>query len=239
MKRDGARALVLDAVLDREHRLVVDRDRPAEDQSLAVVIGEGDRAARGNNRVVGAPHRVRPGQRTGLRPDPAELRIIGMGAAGGREQHDVRARRVDGLAVILQGDVVDAAALEADRSPDRGRVDGDARRARKGILARFDHGSGSHSPRQGRGGAAWLARRGGLGALGRTVGLLGCLLCLALLFGLRHGIEIVPARAALRPKGRWRRGGFCFLHAWGLSDSRRRWRWGICRVARPSAGPRP
>ena len=69
---------------------------------------------------------------------------------------------IDGLAVVLQRDVVDAAAAQVDRAGDRGRVDADARAAGERRLPAFDHrrtGAGRIRDRTGQGTAgppAWL-----------------------------------------------------------------------------------
>ena len=62
---------------------------------------------------------VAVGQRPGIGADPAELGVIGRLAAGRREQHDLRALGVDGLVVVLERHVVDAAALQGDRAGER------------------------------------------------------------------------------------------------------------------------
>ena len=50
---------------------------------------------------------------------PAEFGIERMRAAGRREQHDRRRFRIDGLAIFDEREIVDAAALERDRSARR------------------------------------------------------------------------------------------------------------------------
>ncbi len=72
------------------------------------------------------------------RADEAGRRPVGVGRAAGRQQADQRALLVDRLAVVLEHEVVELAALEVDRAGDARRVDGDARgrrRAPRGTVA--------------------------------------------------------------------------------------------------------
>ena len=75
-------------------------------------------------------HARRAGDEAGFGP-------IGRGRAGRREQRDVRALGIDGLAIGLQDDVVDQAARQVDRAAEARRVDGDARARGERLGARL------------------------------------------------------------------------------------------------------
>ena len=106
-----------DALGDREHVVVVDRDHAGEAQPLAVVPGERDRMAEREGGGRSLPHRVGP-RHLDLRVggDPAFLGVVGAGLARGREQADVVALGIGGDVVVAQHDVVDGGALERDRA---------------------------------------------------------------------------------------------------------------------------
>ncbi len=81
--------------------------------------------------AIGGPDGVEIG---GLGPGRAyksRLGPIGVRRAGRREQSDIRALRVDRLAIILEDNIVDLAALEIDRAADAWRVDDHAGARRK------------------------------------------------------------------------------------------------------------
>jgi hypothetical protein len=70
-----------------------------------------------------------------------------MGGAGRRHQHDRRRRRIDGFTELRQRNVVDAAALERNRTAEVRRLDRNPRRRGKGFLAAlggFERGGRSH-----------------------------------------------------------------------------------------------
>ena len=130
-RRRGGR-LVLDAVGDGEHELVVDRDLAREDEAMAVVPLQRHRLARREHRAaLQRPHRVVVRQRLvhARRIAPAEIDEIGIVGALGRQQHDLRALLVGGLVIIFQAQIVEARALQHQRAVDRRRVDLDARAA--------------------------------------------------------------------------------------------------------------
>ena len=203
IKRDRGAAAVGHVVLDGEEIFVVDRDDAAERQPLAVVPGQRQRLRR--RQRAGAllrPHGlgVRQLRRTG-RGHPAEFGIERLRAAGRRQQHDRRRGRVDGGVIAVERNVVDARALERDRTAQRRRVDGDARGGGDG------GGAGDRLLRRGRRGRS-LAGDGGRRA--RNVRLRGLRRCrrlarlrlflrlllglfLLLLFQLRNADKILPA----------------------------------------------
>ena len=83
------------------------------------------------------PHRIRPRHllgRAGCR-HPAEFRIIGVRRARRREQHDRRRMGIDGFAVLLKRQIVDARAFEVDAAAKPRRVDRNMRRGRDHRLA--------------------------------------------------------------------------------------------------------
>ena len=77
------------------------------------------------------------------RADVALLGVVGMRTAGRRQQHDVRAVGLDRLAIVLERQIVDPAALERDRALEARRVDGDARAMRQRLLACKRRGRGA------------------------------------------------------------------------------------------------
>ncbi len=204
-QRDRAAAPVLHFVPDREQIMIVDRDGAAEQKALAVVISECYRAIDTETAVaLLGPQRVRPGhflRRPGGR-NPAELRVVGLGCAGGREQHDRRRFRIDGFAVLLERQIVDAGALKSDAAVEPGRFDGHALRCSDHGLAgvRLRRLGGSSRP-------AWhcrgAGRRPGRRRIERPVGArldlhLFLLLLLehrvvALLLHLRIADEVLPS----------------------------------------------
>ena len=148
--------LVVDLVGDGEHVFVVDGDLAREHEAGAVVVGQRHRMARRQIAAGGRPARL-PRRRLErfVVADEAGLGPIGIGGAGGREQHDVRALRVDGLAVGFQIEVVERGAVEIDRAADAGGVERDARMRGEGVGAR----TGSLPPSDG-----GARRRGGIDA---------------------------------------------------------------------------
>ena len=223
----GRRAAVLDRVLHREHELVVDRDRAAEDQTLLVLPGQGDRAAGSQRSLVGRPHRILVRQAARLRADPAELRVIGVLGAGGRQEHDDRALGIDGLAVVLQGHVVDAAAAQVDGAGDGGSVDGDARRAGEGCLTSLNSWSrrrARNRSRHGGRGATGLARAcGRIRCVGIDLRGLRLLRGLPLLFGLGSRKEVLPAQQDRQRQGDGDDEVFVIFTHGNVRDARR-WR---------------
>ena len=137
-QRHIARAGILHRVSHAEHILVIDRNRAGEDEALAIVPGEGHRLGARQCGCIGAPQRVgaRHVQAAARLADEAGVHIVGIGRGGRREQLDDRAVGVHRLAVGLQGDVIDATALQGDRALQAPGVDGDARaRGERGFAA--------------------------------------------------------------------------------------------------------
>ncbi len=196
--RRGAVAVVGDRVADREHVLVVDRDRAAEHEPGAVVVGQRHRCRAGEFRVRRRrPHRLGPGHRTGaLLGDPAEFGEIGVGGAARRQQHDGRALGIDGLVIVGEPQVVDPRPGQVDRS--RQGIGGDRHPLRFG--ERFVAGEAGRRlrpARRRRRGPFRRRRRGAAGALGgrrrrRLLLLLRDLLLLLGLLHLRPGEQDVP-----------------------------------------------
>ncbi len=128
MERDGIGAGIRHLVVDREHVFVVDRDGAGEFQPLAVVVSQRDRRILRERRLArGRPQRVRGGERKTFAADEARLRVIGVRTSRRRQEHDLRARRFDRLAIVLEREIVDTAAFQRDRAFEARRVDGDAR----------------------------------------------------------------------------------------------------------------
>ena len=205
-QRDRVVAFVLHLVFQGEQIAVVDRDGAAEDQACAVVIGQRHRMADAERaRALLLPHRVRSRHRRGGAGGghPAELGVERLRRARRREQHDGRRVAIDGLAILLERQIVDAPAFEVDAAVQRRRGDGDARRSRNHRLARCgcDRGRGGAGHWRRRAGAGCGARRSaGLrrirlrrAGLGLRLFLLLELGLLALLFHLRIADEILPA----------------------------------------------
>ena len=159
-------AFVGDRVGDGEHVLVVDRDDPLEDEALAVVPGQRHRLFRRQRFRVGGPDGVEIGRLDAAGADIAGRGPIGVGRAARREQPDQRAVFADRLAIVLEHEVVELAALEVDRAAEARRVDGDAGARRERLR------DGRGRDRAGRGGADRRndARRQRLGALRRLFG---------------------------------------------------------------------
>ena len=112
---------------DREHVFVIDRDDALERKARAVVPSQRHRLLDGQRLAVGGPNGVEIGGLGGVGADETGLGPIGVRRAGRREEADVRALRVNGLAIVLEDDVVELAALEVDRAADARRVNRDAR----------------------------------------------------------------------------------------------------------------
>ena len=205
-QRDRVAALVRHLVFQGEQITVVDRDGAAEDQARAVVVGQRHRMVDAERaRALLLPHRVRPRHRRGGAGGghPAELGVERLRRARRREQHDGRRVRIDGLAIVLERQIVDPAALEIDAAAQRRRGDGDARRSGNHRVARCgrDRGRGGAGHRRRRAGAGACARRGARlrrirlrrAGLGLRLFLLLEQRLLALLFHLRIADEILPA----------------------------------------------
>ncbi|CAL1690544.1 hypothetical protein MMB232_00671 [Brevundimonas subvibrioides] len=165
---DGGGAQVGDRVGHGEHVAVIDRQHAGEAQALTVVPGQGDRRRRRQGRSGRQPpDGVGTRNATAdVRPGPAELGEIGVLHALRPEQLLIGRGRVDGLAIVLQEQVVDPPALKRHRTLQRGGRDRDARDVAEGLGAVGDEGDragcacGRRDARRGR------ARRGGLLFLG-------------------------------------------------------------------------
>ena len=217
-QRHSLFGLVVDDVADGEHEVFVHRDDAAEHEPLAVVPRQRHRLVQREGFAVCRPHGVGAGRgdvRSGL-GDEAGLDEVWIGPPGGVQERDGRAAGLDGLAVIAQAHVVDAAAAQVDRTREARRVDAHARNAGERLLAagalngdrrrggRAGNGcggrggSGCRSGRRRRGAGSGRARscargrRRGLRERGGR-GRLGLLLGLPLPLGLGHAVEIIPA----------------------------------------------
>ena len=148
--------------------------------------------------MIGGPDGVEIGGLAPGRAYKSGLGPIGVRRAGRREQPDVRALRVDRLAIVLENNIVDPAALEVDRSADARRVDGHARtcrqsradrlrRVRRRSARRGRSSRGRRARRRRRG--AWLRLRRRLRAIRLHLGLH---LRLVLVLIQRAGVEILP-----------------------------------------------
>ncbi len=125
VQRNRLGGLVLDAIGHRKHVTVIHRDFTVKHEALAIVVGERHGRCFSQRIMIGLPQRIGRGQdkiRAGI-GDEARLGVIRRRRTRGREQNDVRTVRIDRLAVGLKRHVVDAPALERDRSVDRGGVE--------------------------------------------------------------------------------------------------------------------
>ena len=127
-KRDRPCAGVLDRVGNLEHVVAVDRDRAREGEPGRIDVAERHRRRRRQRLIAfgfpdGVGTRHRPGRRVA---DETELGILPVWQRRRVEQLDLRRILVDGQPVMLQLDVVDAAAGQVDRARDAGGVDLDA-----------------------------------------------------------------------------------------------------------------
>ena len=142
---DGGGAQVGHRVGHGEHVAGVDRQHAGEAQALAVVPGQGDRGRRRQGRSGGQPpDRIGPRNATrDIGSGPAELGEIGVLHALRTEQLLVRRRRVDGLPIVFQEQVVDPPALERQRTLQRRGRHRDARDIAQGFGAVGDEGDRS------------------------------------------------------------------------------------------------
>lgn len=136
---EGDRRLsgVLHLVGDRDHVMLVDRNRAGENHALGIGVGEGDRG--GFRQLVAACQRPNGG-RAGNAADflcrnVTEFGEVAVLGVGGREQRDDRARVIDGLMVVLEPDVIEAGAGKVDRAGDGVGLDGDALGSRNRLFA--------------------------------------------------------------------------------------------------------
>ena len=135
-QRDRRFALVDHPLGDREHVVPVDLDDLLEADALLVGPLQGDRLVDRQGVPVGAPQGLSVRQvELPVARRPAEAREVGPGRAQGRQEVDVGALRIDRLPVALQRQVVEAAADQRDRAPERFGLDGDARPGRERVLA--------------------------------------------------------------------------------------------------------
>ena len=190
--------LVGNALGNREHVVAVHRDLAREDEAVAVVEGQRDRGCRRELLAVGLPQRVGIGQGQFA----ALLREAGLGVvrprrARRRQQHDMRRPLIERLAVVLQREIVEPAALQGDRADQRRRVDLDARAIGQHRLAlALEGGRLRHDTTLRRGGARWLRqhrRRARLAGMRLLRIRLLRQLDLSGLLEPRPGVEILPA----------------------------------------------
>src|SRR5262249_2164886 len=128
---DGLWALVHHLVTYGKHVFVVDRDGAAEFESLPVVVDEGYRLAEPEcHATLLLPSRlaVRQWHVVAGGGDPAEFTVEGQRRTRRFKQNDRRRFRIDRLAVLREQKIVDARALEIDRSGKAGCLDLDTRR---------------------------------------------------------------------------------------------------------------
>ena len=90
----------------------------------------------------------RLGVLTPLPLDEPRLGKIGVGRAARRKEPDQRALLVDGLAIVLEHEIVELAALEVDRAAQARRVDDDPRARSQGLADRFFPGGGAPRERR-------------------------------------------------------------------------------------------
>ena len=176
--------IVGDAVGDAEHVFVVDGDDAGEERAMAIVPGQCHRmAGRQRARALLLPDALVVGH--GCCADPAEFGVIRIVGALGREQHDLRALGVGGLAIFLQAQIVELGALELDRAVQHRGVN------RHALAARFQRGVARHMV----GAAPCPARRGRPARQSRDGFFLMRQHGLTRLLGLhlRRGDEILPA----------------------------------------------
>ncbi len=119
--RNRAGALVLDRLRDGEQEVLVDREGALEDEAGAVVPGQRHRMIDRERAAVGLPDRVEGRQlHAGIAGGEAGFGEMRLRAARGAEQHDLRARGVDGVVIVLHHQVVEPAAFQGDRAVERG-----------------------------------------------------------------------------------------------------------------------
>ena len=131
IERHRLAGVVGDRPLDREHVVGVELEPLGEGQAGTVVPVQRHRVRGRELRTLGVPERLGAGQRRAGVADPAIFGEVGVRRTRRAEQHDLGRVRVHGLAVALQGDVVDPAALERDRAVDGAVVDPHPRRSRE------------------------------------------------------------------------------------------------------------
>ena len=115
----------------------------------AVVPGQGHRVRRGQRRRPRLSIASRgPGTLTvpGIGGDPAEFGEIGVRRSGRRQQHDLRALRIDRLVIGGERQIVDAGAGQIDRAVQSRRVDLDARLLGDGRGARLPRRCAATAP---------------------------------------------------------------------------------------------
>ena len=151
----------------REHIVAVDAEAAGEGEARAIVPGEIDRMIGRELAARAGPERIGSGNfdASVAAGDPTELDRIGLRGALGREQHDLGAVRIGGLAVADERQIVELAAYQIDRAGEARRVDFDARSLlQHGLARRGRRGSGHSGAGRGRG---RLRRRGLTGLRGR------------------------------------------------------------------------
>ena len=131
-QRDGRARVVLHAVVDREHVILVDRDATREDLSLPVVPRQHERRFR-RQRIAGCRPDGRGIRNAGLGPwrgRPACLGIRRRRRSLRRQEDDFIAVRVQLHAIFLEPQVVDLCARQPDRTVNLAVLEGNACPAR-------------------------------------------------------------------------------------------------------------
>ncbi len=124
-KFDRQPGRVLHLLVNREHVMVVDAEANVKSKTLAVAPGQGDRLSRREFRRRGGPHRVvsRQFDLLAFGGRPAKLNVIGLRIGHRLQQaHIGRVGRLR-LAVVVQEQIVEAGAEQADRTAHGGGID--------------------------------------------------------------------------------------------------------------------
>ncbi len=130
---------VFDGLGDGEEIEFVDRKGAAENQALTIVEAQRYRRLRGQRGIVAfdRPDALAAGQCDGgaRSRGPALLDEIGVAETGRLEQRDNRRVRIDGLAILLELQVVDTGAGQVDRAIEVGCGNGHPVAGRQGTVA--------------------------------------------------------------------------------------------------------
>ena len=148
------------ALRHREEVILVDRDPAREGEALAVVPGELHRVRRRERTLAPrGPASLLTGHRHRLvGGGPADVDEIGVLRAQRRQQHDLGALGIDGLAIGGEPEVVEVTADQGDRAVELRRIDADTRARRQHLGAQLRRGHRLCG--RGTGDRGCLARRG-------------------------------------------------------------------------------